>query len=140
MVNLDTIFIKNFNLRYWYLAWMFGNCALFSNVAISVIFSSFPSCFSTKKWILNSDGFVRKIKFRSIWIYVILNYKIIFSLYKSSFRLKIKNLWFFLNTLKVQWFCKFRWLHREHHIKIYQTKTSFHSKKDWKWIKKIYFL
>ena len=33
---------------------------------------------------------------------------------------------FYRNNSKVQWFCKFRWLHRKNPIIIYQTATSFY--------------
>ena len=42
---------------------------------------------------------------------------------------------------KVHWFCKFRWLHRKNHIKIFQTTTSFYAKKEnFKLIKNRFFL
>ena len=36
--------------------------------------------------------------------------------------------------------CKFRWLHRKNRIKLYETTTSFYSKKDLKFIKNRFFL
>ena len=47
---------------------------------------------------------------------------------------------FFLITSKVQWFCKFWWLHRKNHIKICRTTSCFYFKKKLKQIKNRYFL
>ena len=81
----------------------------------------------------------------SIRIYPISNLKKYFLVYKiqisdEKWRKVGFFAFFFRNTSKVHWFCKFRRLHRKNHIKIYQTTTSVSSIKYLTLIKNIFLL
>ena len=114
---------------------MFGNYALFGNVAIFFFSSFFIITFDWQEhfefWRLHRKyqekyQNIPHVKFKK-YLFIYKN-----QILGENWKCLGHFFLFLRNYYEVQWFSKFRLFHQNKHIKIYQTTTSLYEKKDLK--------